>query len=152
MKYGRSGWLGKRGGESHKRSRPLCGFHLLRAWVSDAVFTNQELGWAKNASAPESPVEGGRGSPKASFPDLISRPCELQADISGPPQSLASLIRCPLPSGLSKVPIFVDTEDKAESPRAFSGGRILSSSSELAVDPSREPGMGGWQERGRLPT
>lgn len=44
MKYGRSGWLGERDGESHKRSQSLCGLRLLRAWDSDAVFTHWELG------------------------------------------------------------------------------------------------------------
>lgn len=91
MKYGRSGWWGERDGESHKRIQPLCRLRLLGAWDSGAVFTDQELGCAKNSPTSERPMEGGRGSPKASFPNITGRPCELRADVSGPHGD------CPLP-------------------------------------------------------
>lgn len=44
MKYGGSGCLGERDGGCHKRSQPLCGLCLLRAWDSDAVFPHRGVG------------------------------------------------------------------------------------------------------------
>ena len=93
---------------------------------------------------------GGAWLPNSHPPCGPGWHCQLRAGASGSLRWLTSLVRCPLPCGVRKVPLFVDTGDKTESPRASARGRIHSFISVWATEPS-EPGTGAGDRRGVTP-